>query len=281
VYKRQALYNEPRGTDFVRSGARECRVTVTMSDGAVVTREVPPEVTQLHGMPEVLLDTDKRVTLTFGSQLEGPFLMAETGSMRARAIGRLLGVHVVDAAIRETQRDLRTIRAESGRLQRESQRLEDELAPFADLPHMEAALDRAQSLLGEAGRRQARLDRLRALQADLQRFASEAQHCRTQIDSLEGVPRASACLDALHGHLGRLSQLQAKLTRWQEFADLAAKDVEALQAVSLALTGDLAQYEIALQTLGRCPTCGQPVDPDAVSRLMGQAAGAPGAGHGH
>ena len=310
---RWVLYNEPRGTEFVRSGARECRATLTMSDGAVVVREVllaksgtparnryiitapggepqtfegfgtavPPEVTRLHGMPEVLLDTDKRVALTFGSQLEGPFLMAETGSMRARAIGRLLGVHVVDAAIRETQRDLRTLRGETGRLEREAQRLEAELAPFADTAAVEGALERAQGIIIQAEMLTGRKARLSHVANELERVAVDADRLRTNIASLERVPQAAAHLDAALARLDRLVQLRAKLTRLQDLEERAAKDAEALQAAAMTLSRHLAEYEAELRLLNRCPTCGQPMGSDVILRMVAEAAGATGGGHAH
>lgn len=193
---RWALYNEPRGSEFVRSGARECTVTVTMSDGAVIERYIqltksgtparnrytvtmpggepqvfegfgvdpPKEVLTAHAMAKVKLDTDKDVVLGFGNQLEGPFLMAETGSFRARAIGRLLGVHVVDAATRSSQKDLRAARTNAERLGGEVQRYDDALIPYNDIPQLEEALERAEKLLARVAASGARLQTLQAVQ---------------------------------------------------------------------------------------------------------------------
>lgn len=262
---RWALYNEPRGSDFVRHGARECRVSVVMSDGAEIVRElqlhksgtpsrsryvvtlpgrepqvfegfgtdVPAEVTQAHGMHEVLLDTDKRVVLSFGAQLEGPFLMAETGSVRARAIGRLLGVHVVDAAIRDTQRDLRSLKAEAGRLEKELARLEAELAPFNDIAAQEALLERAEQALAEAEAAAARLAELTRLEEALRKREAEVAAERAQLQRLQ-----------------------------QEMA------------VDLTVYADLLKAE------GRCPTCMQPVAPEAVERIVQDLASGSGA-HSH
>jgi exonuclease SbcC len=250
---RWALYNEPRGSDFVRFGCRECAVAVTMSDGAEILREltlgksgtplrnryvvtapggepqvfegfgteVPLEVTQAHGMSEVQLDTDKRVVLSFGSQMEGPFLMAETGSVRARAIGRLLGVHVVDAAIRDTQRDLKGRKAEIGRQEKELLRLETELAPYDDIAERELQLDLAEALLAEAETAAARLAELTRVRQELAARSSQA-----------------------------------------------AAERETLVRTQQQLNADLAVYADVLKQAGRCPTCLQPIAPDAVERIL-------------
>jgi exonuclease SbcC len=202
---RWAMYNEPRGTEFVRAGCRECRVTITMHDGTEVVREllltksggvgrnryllrapdhepqvfegfgssVPAEIVKAHGMPEVLLDTDKRVVLSFGSQLEGPFLLTDSGSLRARAIGRLLGVHVVDAAVRNTQRDLRSVRLEVGRLERDLERFNAELTQYDDIPEQEGRLAQAEALLGHVEAYRRRLQQLESLQLQRDRIERE------------------------------------------------------------------------------------------------------------
>lgn len=136
--------------------------------------EVPAEVVRAHGMPQVMLDTDKRVVLSFGSQLEGPFLMAESGSLRARAIGRLLGVHVVDAAARNTQKDLRSVKQEIGRLEQRTQQYDTELQQYADIPEQEARLERAEGMLSQAEALGRRLQQLEALLGQVNRAEREA-----------------------------------------------------------------------------------------------------------
>lgn len=244
---RWALYNEPRGSEFMRSGARECRVSVLMSDGAEIVREllvtktgaasrnrytvrwpegqpqvfegfgteVPAEVLKAHGMAQVLLDTDKRVVLSFGSQLEGPFLMSETGSLRARAIGRLLGVHVVDAAARNTQKDLRQARGELARLEREAQRYEAELAPYADIPDQEERLGRAEALLAQAEAMGKRLQQLQRIQTEIDR-----------------TDRAEIMVGAQVSRLGDLDQARERL-----------RDAEELQRQARALDRSYLEHQ--------------------------------------
>lgn len=266
---RWALYNEPRGTDFVRSGTRECRVTVTMSDGTEIVRElqvrpsggaarsryivrvpgeeqqlfegfgteVPAEVVRAHGMPQVLLDTDKRVVLSFGSQLEGPFLMAETGSLRARAIGRLLGVHVVDAAMRNTQKDLRTVKGEVGRLEQQLERYDQELTQYDDIPEQELRLERAEALLAAAEAAQRRLQRLEQVRADLDRAEREEIMVGAQLGRLEEIPAAESGLkqaEELHRQGSRLERLSAEVQRVEQERRVYSARVDALTALPIA-----------------------------------------------
>lgn len=266
---RWALYNEPRGSDFVRSGARECRVTVTMSDGAEIAREllltksgspsrsryivrapgaedqvfegfgteVPAEVVRAHGMPQVLLDTDKRVVLSFGSQLEGPFLMAESGSLRARAIGRLLGVHVVDAAARNTQKDLRAVKAEVTRLEKELERYDAELKPYDDIPEQEARIEQAERMLAQAEELTVRLRRLEQIRADLDRAEFEEIRLAASLSQLADVEAAERGLrqaEEQHRQASRLERHAADLHRVETETRHYKVRVDALTALPVA-----------------------------------------------
>lgn len=266
---RWALYNEPRGSDFVRSGARECRVTVTMSDGAEVVREmlltksgaasrnryvvrfpgeepqvfegfgsdVPAEVVRAHGMPQVLLDSDKRVVLSFGAQLEGPFLMTESGSLRARAIGRLLGVHVVDAAVRNTQKDLRSVRTEVTRLEREVERYDAELTQYDDIPVQEARLEEAEALLTRAESLRLHLQKLEALGLELARCEREEIMVEAQLGRLSELGAAEAALrqaEEQHRQGARLERLAGELQRVEQESRTYAARVDALTALPIA-----------------------------------------------
>ncbi|HWI64741.1 MAG TPA: AAA family ATPase [Symbiobacteriaceae bacterium] len=286
---RWALYNEPRGSEFVRSGARECRVTVTMSDGVEITREltltksgapsrnrylvkapgaeetqvfegfgteVPAEVIRAHGMPQVLLDTDKRVLLSFGSQLEGPFLMAESGSLRARAIGRLLGVHVVDAAMRNTQRDQRTVKQETARLEQRLEQYDRDLEQYADIPEQEERLERAEVLLAMAAELKTRLAKLEQVREGLERTDREEIFLGARLSGLAALPDAEAAVrraEELHRHEAKLERLNQDVTRVDTETRFYKARVDALTALPIAeqRAREAAERQARLSTLTR------------------------------
>jgi len=309
---RWVLYNEPRGVEFVRAGARECRVTVVMSDGAEIVREVlvsksaarhrylikqpnqdtqvyeafgttiPVEVTLAHGMPEVWLDTDKQVSLSIGSQLEGPFLLTETGSTRARAIGRLLGVHVVDAALRGTHRDLRNLKSTVSATERDISRLEQEMPRFADLADQEKRLLQAQSLLDRADLANQRAVRLREIRTELQQLASEEIRLTAQLVQLDQPNQdAESILVEVEQRHARLRQLTPLSAQAQEVSSHLAKERVLLSNADQALTEALSDYGRMLTALGRCPTCLQEVSHALVKQIVAELACGSPSGHSH
>ena len=129
------LYNEPAGDYFIREGEREASVTIEFSDNIKVKRyrsksknsyhlfnrdgeeiiyegfgtNVPDEIMEHMDIKKIHLDSDESVSINLGEQLDGAFLLSEKTSVRASAIGRLVGVNVIDDALREGLKDNRNI----------------------------------------------------------------------------------------------------------------------------------------------------------------------------
>lgn len=130
-----ALFNEPTGDYFIREGESECSVTIIFNNNIKLKRyrsktknyyclydssgeetifegfgtKVPKEIIDKTSLRKILLDSNQSSSINIGEQLEGPFLLSEKNSTRANAIGRLVGVHIVDDALRETLKDIRNL----------------------------------------------------------------------------------------------------------------------------------------------------------------------------
>ena len=124
--------NQPLGTDFIMAGKDNCSVQLNYTDGTYIRRSrtlkdtgsyeiayldeqgnltsqsyrgftnaVPVEVANVHQMPKVNITKDLETHLNVITQLEGPFLLTESPMVKAAAIGRITGTHVIDRAIKE------------------------------------------------------------------------------------------------------------------------------------------------------------------------------------
>jgi DNA repair exonuclease SbcCD ATPase subunit len=163
---RWALYNQPRGSDFVRVSADFVRVTITFEDETVITRErtssknrytirkkgeeelvlegfgthVPNEVMEAHGMSHLKIDQDNDLMIHLSQQLDGPFLLEQTSSIRAKTLGRISGAHFLDMAIRDTTKDLSQLNLRMKQEQAEIEKLEEELQPYSHLDNLKSQL---------------------------------------------------------------------------------------------------------------------------------------------
>lgn len=238
---RWVLYNEPRGSDFVRVGAESCRVTVTFDDGTRITREKGPrtnryviekdgerrefnavtpeverEVRAAHGMTPLILDEDREIKLHLGGQLEAPFLLDEPGTLRAKALSQIVGVHIIDAAIRDVLADEGRAAREETDLGRDISAWEEKLARYDDLPAQEEAVRRAEALLSRVRGQRERADRLRELKKSWERAREDGERLKRLLRLLEALPRAEELTQRAETLLERYARLRELLARWHE-----------------------------------------------------------------
>src|SRR5699024_6680219 len=129
------LFNEPAGDYFIREGETECSVTIIFNDGVKIKRlrnkskntyylysasgkemifegfgtSVPQEIKEATSIRKIELDSNYSNAINITDQLEGPFLLSEKNSVKANAIGRIVGVHIVDDALKNTLKDIRNL----------------------------------------------------------------------------------------------------------------------------------------------------------------------------
>jgi len=156
------LYNEPAGDFFIREGEKECSVTVEFNDGTTLKRYrsrskngyvlinpddeemrfegigsgVPKEIVDATGITKIILDQDSSSAINLGEQLEGPFLLTEKPSTRANAIGRLVGVNLLDDALRDVLRDIRSIGLRKKETEEALIKLDEEIKDFEYLDEL-------------------------------------------------------------------------------------------------------------------------------------------------
>lgn len=228
--------NEPRGTGFIRSGASTARVTVIMEDGTRITRErtssknryvvqrpggreevfekfgaeVPAEISALHGVAKVKLDEDLHVSLNLSLQLDGPFLLSSPGSLKAKAIGRLHSVHLIDAAARDVQQEMLSLRKKDDELAGYIAELDESLKEYADLPEMERCLEKCRQLVERLEVKNENLSRLFTLRAELSRV-------RVNLNSVKTALKKLSKLDNLRGEL---TSAENKIHCWKNSLEL-------------------------------------------------------------
>lgn len=166
---RWALYNEPRGSDFLRVGADFVRVTVEFANGTIIIRErtpsknryilkekgkedmifegfgsrVPKEIEEAHRMIPLRIERDFSLSLHMAEQLDRPFLLSESPAVRAKTIGRISGAHFLDMAIRDTAKDVQKLKQQISYTEQEKEKLVEQIGSFSFLDRAKNELDRA------------------------------------------------------------------------------------------------------------------------------------------
>lgn len=267
---RWLLYNQPRGSDFMRVGKDRCRVSLTLTDGITIIRErsssnnryilrnsdgeervfegfggqVPLEVMEAHGMHPLKMDADWNLPAQFGTQLEEPFLLSETGGVKAKSIGRISGAHIIDLALQSTVKDQKHLATEIRYLNQETGRLTEALQPYTDLPRLVKGLERSEAIYAEVREKEKKLERLQQLRQTWATCRQKKEETRHRLDSLRSLPVLEGQLTGVEGKLQRAKELDRM---WRRLRDLRHKRTRA-EAV-LAQTAHCDQAGKRLQEL--------------------------------
>jgi chromosome segregation ATPase len=226
---RWVFYNEPRGANFIRAGARVCQVQVEMDDGCVVTRlrsttgknqyllqrcgedelvfegfgnEIPVEIMQATGIRKIVVDERYKAELNLGAQLEAPFLLAENGAIKAKVIGQLGGVHILDWAQRSVNTELRRLGEQEKRRRDELEGLAEALKFYAHLPQLQERIRQIEALVHQVEEAAGKIEGLTALKSEWQ-------------ENLAAVKRVEQVLTAL----GRLDEAERACRRLAEYSE--------------------------------------------------------------
>lgn len=205
-----ALYNDPAGDYFIREGEKEASVTLEFSNNIKIKRlrsksknsyiiinndgeeiifegfgnKVPQEIIDLIGIEKVPLDTNESNAINLGEQLEGAFLLSEKGSTRASAIGRLVGVNLIDDALKDTLKDVRNISIEKKSLTESIKSTEEELITFNYLDNLKENILKMEDIRDNIRKKTIMKDKL-IIALDLyKKIYSDKKHINNIIDNL-------------------------------------------------------------------------------------------------
>lgn len=210
---RWALFNEPLGDYFIREGSNECSVEIQFNDGTKVRRyrsrskniyylydiegnefqfegfgsNVPEEVMEATGIKKILLDSDTSVSINLSEQLEGAFLLSERASTRANSIGRLIGVNIIDDALRESLRDHRNLNSKKNHIEDQMMELKDELKAYDYLDELKNRISKIDSIKNDINEKTRLLASYKTLLEKYGRSTTEKKQLEIRLKELTSI----------------------------------------------------------------------------------------------
>lgn len=273
------LFNEPQGDEFIRAGTSEVRVALTLEDGSVIIRErgrknryilrqgeneyvfesfgrgVPREILNAHGIKSVKLDENLSLRLSLSEQLDGPFLLSESKPTKAKTIGYLSGVNIIDKAIRDVSLEIRQKAAEERNKREDISRITEELKDFDDLKTLEELLPKVKTAFSEAERLKDKLEKIRVSADKLSKVESRIEQDKRIVDALKNFPeREIAKMDAVFRKYGNLSRSYIRLNEIQKRVSLSEAILRKTDWIGelSERTEDLAAVSRRLNSLKDC-----------------------------
>lgn len=244
-----AIDNQPLGNDFIMAGENDCSVTINFSDGTYIergrtvkdtgyykiryiddngkyidqtyrgfTNAVPVEVANVHQMPKVNITKDIETHLNVLSQLDGPFLLTESPLVKASAIGRITGTHVIDAAIKESNKTIQSNRKLIKSYSEDLQQKENERKQLPDIKSMEAFTKKYAYIVKYITKLN---DSVIKLNTDLQQISQYQQQMIQEKERYERLKKVAALLPIIQTAKDKFNKvmfLHGKLTEYQELS---------------------------------------------------------------
>lgn len=219
------LYNEPKGNDFIKRGTNECSVTIIMSDGYEVTRtrkkiknsyivkdpagnelmfenfnnNIPTEVLEATGVMKIQIDADKELALNLNEQLDPPFLLSETGSIKAKAVGCIVKTNILDATERDIQKDITSTNSELKDIEAQIKDTDIQLEQYADIDNSEKALKRMGELIEKLKTISASVEKLQYLRGKISNTETEISKNKEVLLQLTNLPHLELMYMDLNG----------------------------------------------------------------------------------
>ena len=244
-----AIDNQPLGNDFIMAGENDCSVTINFSDGTYIergrtvkdtgyykiryiddngkyidqtyrgfTNAVPIEIANVHQMPKVNITKDIETHLNVLSQLDGPFLLTESPLVKASAIGRITGTHVIDAAIKESNKTIQSNRKLAKSYSEDLQQKENERKQLPDIKSMEAFTKKYAYIVKYITKLN---DSVIKLNANLQQISQYQQQMMQEKERYERLKKVAALLPIIQAAKDKFNKvmfLHGKLIKYQELS---------------------------------------------------------------
>ena len=256
-----ALYNEPKGDYFIRQGEKDVSVKVTFSNGVVVERaktpsknsyflidssgnemrfegfgiDVPKEITDVTNMYKVSLDNSNNKTiLNIAEQLDGPFLLNEQASLRASAIGRLIGVNYVDDALRNVVRDNKRTNQEIVELRKNKEDLKEQLDEFSYIRDYKEKYEKITKIRNKIKNLQDRLELSSKLKENLDKNKIELEETSNLVEKFKSLNKLEILIPNLENFILKKNNFENylnKVVKTDSEIDLINNNLNKLQSL--------------------------------------------------
>ncbi|WP_237036338.1 AAA family ATPase [Mediannikoviicoccus vaginalis] len=183
------FFNEPSGTDIIKKGETAAKVTLKLNTGFKIIRgrdksknyyelvtedgevqrfegfglNVPQEVIDITEMNKIDLGNIK-MSLNISEQLESPFLITDSPSIKANALGKLAGVDIIDKALGNLSKDIYEINNDRKSIEKERKNQESFLESFRYLDEEKTKIERLENIFHQVDEYKSKLSILTNLE---------------------------------------------------------------------------------------------------------------------
>lgn len=261
--------NQPLGTDFIMAGKKSCKVRINYDDGTFIERSrtlkdtgeylvryrdefgnlqdasyrgftnaIPVEVANVHQMPKVNITKDIETHLNTLSQLDAPFLLTESPQNKAAAIGRITGTHVIDAAVKDIARTVRSHNVLITNTQTEIQKEEYAFKALPDYDVIHKVRLLYEQVVAHITKQNAKLESLMPIMAELATVKTNIEQNKQVLQKNKGILAIRPIVEDALTRVSTFKHLSESFTESQNVQqqiENARKDIQHSKSIAALL----------------------------------------------
>ena len=205
------FFNEPQGTAFIRAGETSASVELIYSDGYSVKRirnkkfngyhinhpdfdepkklsgfgsSVPEEIQEITGVRKFEIADKIESPITYQTQLEGAFLLSESSIKKAKAIGAISNVNIIDRAIQIANSDIKDFRKNINTSEEALKNSEEQIKEYDNLDERKQNLEKVKDLYSELIQKNKMNENLSVLN---QRLDNNIERIKTEENTIKSL----------------------------------------------------------------------------------------------
>lgn len=205
------FFNEPQGTAFIRAGETSTSVELIYSDGYSVKRirnkkfngyhinhpdfdepkklsgfgsSVPEEIQEITGVRKFEIADKIESSITYQTQLEGAFLLSESSIKKAKAIGAISNVNIIDRAIQIANSNIKDFRKNINTSEEAFKNSEEQIKEYDNLDERKQNLEKVKNLYSELIQKNKMNENLSVLN---QRLDNNIERIKTEENTIKSL----------------------------------------------------------------------------------------------
>lgn len=243
------FFNEPSGTDIIKKGESAAKVIIKLDSGFKIIRgrgksknyyeiiaengetqrfegfglNVPQEVIDITGINKIDLGNMK-MSLNIAEQLESPFLITDSPSIKANALGKLAGVDIIDKALGNLSKDIYEINSDKKSIEKEIKSQETILESFKYLDDDKITIERLENIFEKVEEYKYKLNLLTNLEKEYNTNLEKTNETKEYLEKFKNIDELLFLYEKLVKKESKLKNYSDLINRL-EYTDIKIKEI--------------------------------------------------------
>lgn len=286
------FYNEPWIKSFIRTGADRTELEAVIDDTTMLRvksskdnyvtiykqdkkshydnfgKELPVEVLNAIGIKEIGLSDNLAIKLNVAFQHDSLFLIEESGSVRAKFINHLTGIHIFDNVLQGINKDQREISLEKNIKTRDLENAKGKLKLFDGLDDKLKRLEAVQQDIENVEVTMKDIDEMEQIIGKIKSWKMKRDQYASELEKLEVIDYVAA--EQIFDVVKELQDLEQAIEQKNRLLRKQAELKQQFEQVTREYEQMKGQYEQELREQKICPICQTPLSEDKVHEVVAQ-----------